>query len=476
MYQKADKGWMKHLDFTLIDGVCLQLAYVAAFLVRHGTHWPNAGGLYCNMVFVFLFIQISVTFFGESFKNVLKRGYLKELISVVKHVCLVILIAAFYLFAVRRGEDYSRITLVLTGILYVVFSYSARIAWKRYLLTRGVGGKGKRSLLIITSRDMVEETVESILRNNYECFRIVGITLLDGDWIGRKVKGAEIVANKDTVAEYVCRKWVDEVFINLPGRMSLPQALVECFFDMGVTVHLNLTRTEQLKGQIQHVERLGTYTVLTSSINMASWKQAFLKRAMDITGGILGCIITSILFLVIAPCIYIQSPGPVFFSQVRIGKNGKKFKLYKFRSMYMDAEERKKELMGQNRIKDGMMFKIEDDPRIIGGPKGIGNFIRNYSIDEFPQFFNVLKGDMSLVGTRPPTVDEWEKYALHHRARLTIKPGITGMWQVSGRSGITDFEEVVRLDRDYITDWTIGLDIKTLVRTVAVVFEKRGAM
>lgn len=476
MYQKADKGWKKHLDFTLIDGTCLQLAYVAAFLVRHGIRWPNANGLYSNMVFVFLFIQISVTFFGESFKNVLKRGYLKEFISVMKHVCLVILIAAFYLFAVRRGEEYSRITLVLTGFFYAVFSYSARIVWKRHLLTRRVGGKGKRSLLILTSRDMVKETVESIRKNNYGCYRIVGVTLLDEDWVGQKIKGTEIVANRDTVAEYVCREWVDEVFINLPSQMSLPQALVDCFFDMGVTVHQNLTKMEQLKGQIQHVERLGTYTVLTSSINMASWKQACLKRAMDITGGIVGCIITGMLFIVIAPCIYLQSPGPVFFSQVRIGKNGKKFRLYKFRSMYMDAEERKKELMGQNRVKGGMMFKVEDDPRIIGGSKGIGNFIRNYSIDEFPQFWNVLRGEMSLVGTRPPTVDEWDKYALHHRARLSIKPGITGMWQVSGRSDITDFEEVVRLDRDYITEWSIGLDIKTLVRTVFVVFKKRGAM
>lgn len=476
MYQKADKGWRKHLDFILIDGSCLQLAHVVAFLVRHGVRWPDANGLYGNMVFVFLFIQISVTLFGESFKNVLKRGFLKEFILVMKHVCLVILIAAFYLFAIRRGEEYSRITLVLTGIFYAVFSYSSRIVWKRHLLTRGGGGKGKRSLLILTSKDMVKETVESIRKNNYECFRIVGVTLLDEDWVGRKIKGIEIVANGATVAEYVCREWVDEVFINLPSQMSISQALVDCFFDMGVTVHQNLTKMEQLKGQIQHVERLGTYTVLTSSINMASCKQAFIKRAMDITGGILGCIITGMLFIVIAPCIYLQSPGPVFFSQVRIGKNGKKFKLYKFRSMYMDAEERKKELMSKNRVKGGMMFKVDDDPRIIGGSKGIGNFIRNYSIDEFPQFWNVLRGEMSLVGTRPPTVDEWDKYALHHRARLSIKPGITGMWQVSGRSNITDFEEVVRLDRDYITDWSIGLDIKTLVRTVFVVFKKRGAM
>ena len=128
--------------------------------------------------------------------------------------------------------------------------------------------------------------------------------------------------------------------------------------------------------------------------------------------------------------------------------------------------------MAQNNIKDGMMFKMDNDPRII---KGIGNFIRDYSLDEFPQFWNVLKGDMSLVGTRPPTEDEWEKYDLHHRARLAIKPGITGMWQISGRSDITDFEEVVRLDTEYIKNWDLGLDIKILLKTVLVVIGKDGA-
>ena len=132
-----------------------------------------------------------------------------------------------------------------------------------------------------------------------------------------------------------------------------------------------------------------------------------------------------------------------------------------------------KELMKQNKIQDGMMFKIENDPRIIGGEngKGIGNFIRKHSIDEFPQFINVLKGDMSLVGTRPPTEDEWIKYDLHHRKRMAIKPGITGMWQTSGRSDIIDFEEVVKLDAKYITNWSIGLDIKLILKTFFMIFK-----
>ena len=221
----------------------------------------------------------------------------------------------------------------------------------------------------------------------------------------------------------------------------------------------------------------------TNSLRIVAIQDLALKRALDILGGLVGCLLTGIICIFIGPAIYIQSPGPIFFSQWRIGKNGKKFKMYKFRSMYMDAEERKKEYMAQNKIADGLMFKMEDDPRIIGSekkdkngkPKGIGNFIRNTSLDEFPQFWNVLKGDMSLVGTRPPTVDEWERYDLHHRVRMSVKPGITGMWQVSGRSEITDFEEVVRLDTEYIRNWSWRLDIKILLKTVAVVLKHEGA-
>ena len=247
---------------------------------------------------------------------------------------------------------------------------------------------------------------------------------------------------------------------------------------MGVTVHqcLNLEASDS---NVQVVERFCGYTVLTSCVQSATAFQSFCKRTLDIIGGLVGMLITGLLVLIIGPMIYIASPGPIFFSQVRVGCGGRKFKIYKFRSMYMDAEERKKELMARNQMQ-GLMFKMDDDPRIIGsGPdgrrKGLGWFIRKTSIDEFPQFWNVFKGDMSLVGTRPPTVNEWEEYEYHHRSRLAIKPGITGLWQVSGRSDITDFEEVVKLDVKYIRNWSFGEDIKILFKTVLVVLGGIGS-
>ena len=263
----------------------------------------------------------------------------------------------------------------------------------------------------------------------------------------------------------------------------MPESYIDKMLEMGITIHYSFSVLKENIGIQQETGKLGDLHVLTNSLRIVAIQDLALKRALDILGGLVGCLLTGIICIFIGPAIYIQSPGPIFFSQWRIGKNGKKFKMYKFRSMYMDAEERKKEYMAQNKIADGLMFKMEDDPRIIGSekkdkngkPKGIGNFIRNTSLDEFPQFWNVLKGDMSLVGTRPPTVDEWERYDLHHRVRMSVKPGITGMWQVSGRSEITDFEEVVRLDTEYIRNWSWRLDIKILLKTVAVVLKHEGA-
>lgn len=160
----------------------------------------------------------------------------------------------------------------------------------------------------------------------------------------------------------------------------------------------------------------------------------------------------------------------MFFKQKRVGLNGRIFEIYKLRSMYVDAEERKKELMAQNEM-NGLMFKMTDDPRITR----VGKFIRKTSIDELPQFWNVLCGDMSLVGTRPPTVDEYDRYESHHKRRLSMKPGITGMWQVSGRSGVQNFEDVVRLDTQYIDHWSLRLDVEILLKTIAVVFARKGA-
>ena len=274
------------------------------------------------------------------------------------------------------------------------------------------------------------------------------------------------------------------MFIPPCDESDYPGELAGIFMEMGIAVHTGIMQSRSLPTGCQQVEKMGNYMVITTSMNYADSSKLFVKRLMDIAGGLVGCLATLLITIVVGPLIYISSPGPIFFAQERIGRNGRKFKMYKFRSMYMDAEERKKELMAQNKISDGLMFKMDFDPRIIGNKvlpdgtrkTGIGQFIRKTSLDEFPQFFNILKGDMSLVGTRPPTVDEWEQYEPHHRARMAFRPGLTGLWQVSGRSNITDFEEVVKLDTKYIDEWSLGVDLKILVETVRSVLGNDGAM
>lgn len=195
------------------------------------------------------------------------------------------------------------------------------------------------------------------------------------------------------------------------------------------------------------------------------------RRAQDIFFSLLALIALSPLMLLTCIAVWIDSPGasPVF-SQLRVGRNGKLFRLYKFRSMCPNAESKLNDLLQENEM-DGPVFKMKDDPRITR----VGHFIRKTSIDELPQFFDVLRGDMSLVGTRPPTLDEYKQYESHHKRRLSMKPGITGLWQVSGRSNIEDFEEVVKLDVQYIDNWSLWGDIKILFKTVYVVFAGRGA-
>ena len=471
MYKKENNSWLKHIDFVILDILCLQLAFILAYEIRVAKGIPYLNPLYENMAFVLVIFQLLVSFFGESFSGVLRRGFLIEMKCMIEHEICVMLLAVLYLFMSQQGVMYSRGAFTIMCTLYFFIAYAARIGWKKVIRSRKFAEGEKRSILIITTDAKAANVVKALRGDSYGTYHLAGVALLDKNKTGSMIQRVPVVAGADDVTAYIHKNWVDEVFFALPEHVDIPKKIMKDCNRMGVVTHVQLAALNEL-GKNQVVEEIAGYMVLSSSINIVSSWQLLVKRLMDIAGGLVGCIFTGIIYIFIAPIMKVKSPGPVFFSQVRMGKNGKPFKIYKFRSMYMDAEERKKELMEKNNIKDVLMFKMDDDPRII---KGIGHFIRKTSLDEFPQFWNILKGDMSLVGTRPPTMDEWDKYELHHRRRLAIKPGLTGMWQVSGRSEITDFEEVVELDTKYIEQWSIGLDIKILFKTVTVVFTGSGA-
>lgn len=264
---------------------------------------------------------------------------------------------------------------------------------------------------------------------------------------------------------------VDEVMFDIPGYLIGPEVaeIAHTCEIMGITtsIVLNLFDFKIAKTDIYTIGRL---PVVTFSTLNRDFVQIFAKRAMDIIGGTVGTLLTLLITIFAAPAIKLDSEGPVFFTQYRPGRNGRRFKIYKFRTMYKDAEARKKDLIALNEMNGGL-FKITNDPRITR----VGKFLRRTSLDEFPQFWNVLKGEMSLVGTRPPTLNDIENYELHHWRRLSIKPGLTGIWQVSGRNEITNFEEVVKLEENYIDNWSLWVDIKILFKTLFVIFSQEGA-
>lgn len=472
MRTKEMAAWYRHFDFILIDLFCMQAALAIAYSFRNGWSMIFEESYYSRMAVTLMILQLIVVFFCESYSGIMKRSHFEEFKQTLFFASEVLIAFIIFNYLAKFETDYSRMVIVIVWELGIIFSYLCR-EWRKKAIHKNSADQRnqKESMLILTDSKSVRTVMKKISEDGYHGIAPHGIILLDKNRTGEQIDGIPVVASAENAVEYLCQNWVDRVIEVCEKEEQTAEDILRDCEEMGITVHRALPESFD-NGWKKRVENIGGYTVITDSIEPAGPAEAALKRLADIVGGLAGCVITGILFLFAAPAIYINSPGPIFFSQTRIGKNGRKFKIYKFRSMYMDAEERKKELMKQNKVKDGMMFKMDNDPRII---KGIGNFIRKTSIDEFPQFFNVLKGDMSLVGTRPPTVDEWEKYEKHHRVRMAIKPGLTGMWQVSGRSSITDFEEVVALDLKYIQEWSIGLDIRILLKTVKIVLTGSGS-
>ena len=480
---KKSNSLLKHLDFILLDFISLQIAFLLGYLVYgHFTKLPYTDPDYLKLDMLMTLGQLFACIACNTFKGVLARGYYKEFSATFKHVLFGFMVTTLVLFSIKVSATYSRVTMGLMYVFYLFVSYGLRLLYKKI----GVIQNKKRALFVIASNKAIDGIKKAMLEDisftsQYE---IVGTATID-------TENEIVITGKDTtsaddlnhVLEYICREWVDAVYLDYDTAKDISDEFMNSLYEMGITIYQNIdSKTNSLYKANSLISTNG-HIILTSSINYLTPAQKILKRTTDIIGGIVGCIFTGILLLIVVPFQQKESKGPVFFNQERIGQNGKRFKMYKIRSMYLDAEERKKELLAQNTMSDNMMFKLDWDPRIIGNKTlpdgtrktGIGDFIRKTSIDEFPQFLNVLKGDMSLVGTRPPTTDEWEKYQNHHRARLAMKPGITGMWQVSGRSEITDFEEVVKLDTEYIRNWTPGMDFRILMKTVQQVLKREGA-
>lgn len=476
MYSKREIGWQQHFDFVLIDITAMTLALFTGYVVRHGivvSGLFEPHNIYTRMFIMLILIDAAVGAIKESYKNIVRRGYANELVHTLRHCICVDGLLLACLFFMSYSGSYSRVTMGVYFILHIVFTYIGRCARKYVVRKKRIEDPGIEQMLIITEPKHAYSCVKELVSDIYANYQIKGVIICkepdDNTVIPDEIEGVPVVCEYDELSGYLLNNVVDSVFIRIHLDPDEKGKVIQMFTDAGITVHYVLTKLEN--GYFSKaIEQIGRYSVMTTSMRIASKKDLVLKRAVDIAGGIVGTMFTGILALIFGPIIYFQSPGPIIFTQERVGTNGRSFRIYKFRSMYMDAEKRKKELMEQNEMQ-GFMFKMENDPRIIP----IGRFIRKFSIDEFPQFINVLKGDMSLVGTRPPTKDEYEQYSLHHKGRLGSTPGITGLWQVSGRSDIVDFEKVVQLDTEYIENWSFKNDVKIILKTIKQMVKGSGA-
>lgn len=444
-------------------------------------------------VVVSSYVIVFLCFFSTL--NMFKRSRSMEILSNIRNCTITYALMAVLLLITKNSLIESRYLFIGSFILFFFMSLIFRFIVKKLLLKNYSVSKHATQTGIITTTDRAEEFVEKLKTDWTK--NVKAVALLDTVYSNNgyykseltssgavittdrerfdQIGSIPVVANSDNLLGWIRTASLDEVFINLPyDNYDYLSDVIEELEDMGITVNVNINSLESIveKSKFDNLDCIikKGYPMAVFSPAVQSDKNLIIKRILDIAGGIVGSIISLPIILITAIPLLIESPGPLIFKQQRIGRNGRVFNIYKLRSMYVDAEERKAALMAQNKM-DGLMFKMDDDPRITK----VGKVIRKLSIDELPQFWNVLKGDMSLVGTRPPTIDEFEQYESHHKRRLSLKPGITGLWQVSGRSDIQDFEEVVRLDCEYIDNQSLWLDIKILFKTVGVVLTHKGA-
>ncbi len=454
----------------LLDALCIIAAgYGAQYLVKYyvpDVAWRLEESIFIGSIMLVMFVNNYIMGQLHMYDDRRPSSMFSLTWSLTRSIIAVftILTSLVFLF---NPTDYPRSFLLIFGGLSLLLMLLERISIQYYLKNIAGHGINVRKILIIGNMTRGKIVSELLVNQVSWGHKLVGRLKTDN----KKKDTPDTLGTIDDLPEVLRNHAIDEVVFAIDGdkSLSLEKYLNFCK-QIGISVRIlpALWHPGHHSLSVERLQGVPFFTIHTDNFNATG---LLYKRMLDIVGGLVGTIIFILLFPFVGTAIKLDSPGPVIFSQKRIGRNGRIFNLYKFRSMYQDAEQRKPELMDKNEMQ-GSMFKLKDDPRITK----IGRWLRKTSLDEFPQFLNVLHGEMSLVGTRPPTLDEVEEYKIWHLRRISAKPGITGLWQVSGRNKITDFDQIVELDCRYLDRWHFSDDIKILFKTIFVVLKRKGAI
>ncbi len=369
---------------------------------------------------------------------------------------------------VSRGEVISRGVVLLTILLTTILIVVRRLVWRFIVYRRYERGMEARNILVVgTGR------VGQALRHHVEGIRHLGYTFkgyihIPGVDADGGAKDEDILGTFEEVLEVARLHFVDEIFLCSPVERGLVKQLVEQARDVSVDIRVVPEMYDGLawNSPVEYIGQFPTISLHRSDVPVIG---LMMKRVVDMCLAAIALILLSPILMIIAIAVRMDSKGPIFYASERIGKKGRVFRCFKFRTMVPDAEKRRSEVLHMNE-RDSILFKIANDPRITN----VGRVLRKYSLDEIPQFFNVLRGDMSMVGPRPPIASEVKKYQLNHLRRLDVTPGITGLWQVQARQD-PSFDSYISLDTAYVENWSLWLDLKILIRTFAVVVGGTGA-
>lgn len=450
-----------------IDIFCLLISYFISYFVAIHLTNLNVISQYAWIMLVFIPVWVFSMYSQGMYDMTTFKYYDRILRSILIASILSGVNTAAMVFFIKNQElsrIFFAVYILLSTLIVIVERFIYTYLSKRYF-------KNNAKKIVVVGTNIIADKFMRFIKKTDLKVNVVQYIKIGNDY-ENGFRELTDIKTYEYLNQLLKEEVIDEVVFTIPAMYigDIEKYALMCE-EMGITVSMVLELYDFKISQIS-LTNIGTLPMLTFHSVCLDRYQIVLKRIFDLIGALAGVAITAILSIVIIPMIKWDSKGPIFFTQNRVGVNGRIFKLYKFRSMVADAEEKKQDLMSKNQINGDLMFKIKSDPRTTK----VGRFLRSSSIDELPQFINVLKGNMSLVGTRPPTLDEIPKYKNHHWRRISIKPGITGLWQISGRSNITDFEEVVKLDTQYIDKWSIWLDIKIMLKTVFVIFKKNGAV